>query len=110
MVKYLVLVTQSKKTDYNTKINEIEKKITDHNRVKDNTTQELNKLTSENFAARLKQAHLVNKADFDDKLRNLNKKLLELKRNMYLMKINFKNYRRLTQVKFTLMMMEHNFT
>ena len=42
------------------------------------TTPEFNKLTSENFAARLKQANLasnsdivnfVNKTDFDDKLK-----------------------------------------
>ena len=47
------------------------------------TTPEFKKLTSENFAARLKQANLasnsdivnfVNKTDFDDKLKNLNKK------------------------------------
>ena len=43
-----------KKTDSNTKTNEIEKKITDHNHNKYITTPEFNKLTSENFAARLK--------------------------------------------------------
>ena len=52
-IKYLVLLIQAKKTDYNTKINEIEKKITDHNHDKYITTPEFNKLTSENFAARL---------------------------------------------------------
>ena len=52
--KYLVLVIQSKKTDSNTKTNEIEKKITDHNHNKYITTPEFNKLTSENFAAILK--------------------------------------------------------
>ena len=30
-IKNLVLVIQSKNTEYNTKINEIEKKIADHN-------------------------------------------------------------------------------
>ena len=30
-IKYLALVILSKKTDYNTKIDETEKKITDHN-------------------------------------------------------------------------------
>ena len=40
-----------KKTDYNTKMNEIEKKITDHDHSnKYITTQEFNKLTAENFA------------------------------------------------------------
>ena len=52
-IKYLVLLIQAKKTDYNTKINEIEKKITDHNHDKYITTPEFNKLTSQNFAARL---------------------------------------------------------
>ena len=52
-----------KKTDYNTKINEIEKKITDHDHDKYITTPEFNKLTSENFAARLKQANLASKSD-----------------------------------------------
>ena len=42
-----------KKADYDTKIGEIEKKITDHDHDdKYITRQEFNKLTSENFAAR----------------------------------------------------------
>ena len=45
-----------KRTDYNTKINKIEKKITDHNHEKYITTPEFNKLASKNFAAILKQA------------------------------------------------------
>ena len=53
-----------KKTDYKTEINEIEKKITDQDHSnKYNTTQEFNKLTSENFAARLAQANLASKTD-----------------------------------------------
>ena len=64
-----------KKSDYNTKINEIEKKITDHSHDKYITTPEFNKFTSENFAARIKQsnvasksyiANLVNKTGFDN--------------------------------------------
>ena len=74
-----------KKTDYNTKISEIENKITtDHDHDKYITTQEFNKLTSENFAARLAQANLASKndiaalfkkTDFDDKLKNSNKNI-----------------------------------
>ena len=72
-----------KKTGCNTKINEIENKITtnyDHDKYI--TTQNFNKLTSDNFAARLPQANLgsksdiavsLKKADFTDKLKNLNK-------------------------------------
>ena len=38
-----MVVIQSKKTDYKTKVNEIEKKITDHNHDEYITTQEFNK-------------------------------------------------------------------
>ena len=74
-----------KKTDYNTKINVIEKKITDHDYSnKYSTTPEFKRLTAERFAVRLKQAYFaskndianfVNKTDFDDKLKKLNKKI-----------------------------------
>ena len=59
-----------KKTDYDTKANEIEKKITNHNHDKYITTPEFNKLTAEHFAARLARENLVTKADFDDKLKH----------------------------------------
>ena len=51
------------KPDYNTTIYEIGKKITDHDHDKYITTPEFNKLTSENFTARLKQANLASKSD-----------------------------------------------
>ena len=57
-----------KKTDYNTKITEIGKKLTDRNHGEYITTPE-------NFAARLKQAILATKRDFDDKLKSLNQKI-----------------------------------
>ena len=59
------------KTVLNTKISEVENKIPDNSKYI--TTQEFNKLTAKNFAARLKQADLVNKTDFDDKLTSFNK-------------------------------------
>ena len=49
----------AKKTDYNTKINEIEKKITDHNHEKYITTPEFNKFPAESFALRLKRAKVI---------------------------------------------------
>ena len=52
-------------TVVNTKISEVENKIP-HNS-KYITTEEFNKLTVKNFAARLKQANLVNKTDFNNK-------------------------------------------
>ena len=64
-----------KKTDYNTKIREIENKVSGHDHGKYITTSEFNKLTTEIFTARLTQAHLVTKKDFDDKLINLNRKI-----------------------------------
>ena len=71
-----------KKTDYNTKVNEIEKKITGHSYDKYLTTPKFNKLTAENFAARLAQVNLVTRTDFDNKLINLNKKLTATKQNI----------------------------
>ena len=80
------------KADYDTKVGEIEKKIAnhDHNNKYINT-QEFNKLTEEKFALRLKQANLatnsdiddfVEKTNFDDKLKNLNKEVTANKKNM----------------------------
>ena len=60
-------------TVLNTKISEVENKILDH--AKYTTTLEFNKLTAEHFAARLKQADLVSKTDFDNKLTRFNRKI-----------------------------------
>ena len=81
-IKYLPNVSNLvKKTYYNEKISEIENKITtDHNHDKHITTQKFNKLTTENFSARLKQPKLASKinisnflkeTDFDSKLKNV---------------------------------------
>ena len=102
-----MLVVQSKKTDYNPKISETEKKITDHDHDKYITTTAFNKLTAENFAARLAQinlasksdvANFVKKTDFDDKLKNLNKKVISNKSKHLLAENEFKNYKHLIQV------------
>ena len=86
-------VTQSKKTDYNTKINEIKKKITDHSHDKYITTPEFNKLTRENFAARLAQANLITKTDFNVKLSSLNKKVTSNKTKYLVVENEFKKIR-----------------
>ena len=57
------------------KTTEIGKKLTDHNHDIYITTPEFNKLTAKHFSAKLKQANLVTKTDFDDKLKNLNQKI-----------------------------------
>ena len=59
-----------KKTNYDINITEI--KISDHDKYI--TTSEFNKLTTENFAAKLAQANLVTKTDFDNKLTGFNKR------------------------------------
>ena len=84
-----------KMSDYNTKINEIEKKITHHNHDKYIIIQEFYKLKTDNFTATLKQANLaskndigdsVKKTDFDDKIKHLNKNLTSNKIKYVLIK------------------------
>ena len=59
-----------KKADYSSKITEIEKKLTDPNHDKYITTPEFNTLAADVFNARLAQANLITKTDFDAKLSN----------------------------------------
>ena len=63
------------KTDYNIKITEIEKKLIDHNHDKYIKTLEFNTLDADVFNARLAQANLVTKKDFDAKLSSLNRRI-----------------------------------
>ena len=61
-------------TVLSTKITEVENKIL--NNSKYITTQEFNRLTTEEiFAVRLKQVDLVNKIDFDNKLTKFNMRI-----------------------------------
>ena len=64
-----------KKTDYDTKISELEKKLTDHNPDKYITTPEFNTLAVGVFNVRLAQTDLITKTDFDAKLSSLNRKI-----------------------------------
>ena len=52
------LVKKKKKNEYNEKTSDIEKNVTDHSHDKHITSLEFNKLTTERFAATLKQARL----------------------------------------------------
>ena len=70
-----MLVVQSRKTNYDTKISEIEKKLTDHNHEKYINTPEFNNLAASVFNARLAQASLITKTDFDAELSSLNRKI-----------------------------------
>ena len=56
-----------------TKNVEVENKVPNHG--KNIATLEFNKLTAEGFAARLKQADLVNKTDFHNKLTSFNRQV-----------------------------------
>ena len=79
-----------KKTDYNRRIKEIEKKITDHDHDKYITSPEFNKLTTESFAASKSDiANFVKKTDFDDKPKYLNKKVISNKAKHLLVENEF---------------------
>ena len=78
----------------------LKRKITDHNHDKYITTPEFNKLTSENFAVRLKQANsaskrdianFINETDFDDIPKHLNKKITSIKTKHVLVENELKN-------------------
>ena len=56
----------------NREIIEVENKVFDH--AKYIAIPKFNKLTAENFAARLMQVNLVSKSDFDNKLINFKRK------------------------------------
>ena len=68
-----------KKTDYNTKITEIENKLNNHNHDKQITTPEFNNLAADVFNARLAQANLITKTDFDATLSSLNRTITKNK-------------------------------
>ena len=75
------------------KISELEKKLTDHNHDKCISSKKFNKLTAENFATRLAQANLITKTDFDNcqNCQVLTKKLLQIKQDIYSLKMSWKN-------------------
>ena len=80
-----------KKTNYNTKIAEIENKFTDHSHDKYITTPDFNTLAADVFNKRLAQANLITKTNFDAKLPSLNRKNNTIKQNIYLLKMNWKS-------------------
>ena len=64
-----------KKTDYNNKVTEIEKKITDHNHDKYIDTSKFNTLATNFFNATIAQANLIITTHFDVKLSSLKRKI-----------------------------------
>ena len=77
-----------KKTDYNTKVTEIETKINNNDHDKYITTPEFNTLAVAVFNASLSQVNLVVKANFDNTVSSLNSKITENKKKMGLLKMN----------------------
>ena len=73
-----------KKTDYSTKITDIENKLDNHNDDKCVATSEFNTLAANVFNARLAQANLITKTDFDFKLSSLNRKITANKTKHFL--------------------------
>ena len=63
-----------KKTDYNANVTEIESNRNNHNHDKYIDTQEFNKLTADVVNARIAQANLITKTEFDSRLTSLNRK------------------------------------
>ena len=84
----MLVIWLKRKTDYDPKVTDIENKLNNHNHDKYIITPEFNTLAADVFNARLAQANLITKTDFDAKLSNLNKKLLQIEQNTYLLKMN----------------------
>ena len=87
----MMLVSWLKKTDYNTKATEIEKKLTDHNLGEYIDISEFNKLVGDFFNARLAQANLITKTNFEAKLSNLNRKITTNKTKYLLLENELNN-------------------
>ena len=82
------------KTDYNTKITDIENKLSNHNHYIYVATSEFNTLAANVFAdARLAQANLITKTDFDAKLSSLNRKITVNKTKHFLNDNDLSYYR-----------------
>ena len=79
-----------KKTDYNRKVNEIEKKVSDHNHDKYTTTPKFNSLAGRVFNARLARANLITKADFDVELKKISDRVTSNKSKNLLVETELK--------------------
>ena len=77
-----------KKTDYETKILEIKKKVTDQSDDKYITNSKFHNLTAKKkrkITERLAHANSITKKNFDNNLTNLNRKITQIKQNIYLL-------------------------
>ena len=74
-IKYLPVSSLVKKETMTQKLVRLKKKLTDPDQDKYITTPEFNTLAANVFNARLAQANLITKTDFDAKLSSLNRKI-----------------------------------
>ena len=81
-----------KKTDYDTKVKEIENELNNHNHDKYIDTQEFNKLAIDVFNTRIAQAKLITKTDFDAKLSKCNRKITQNKADHLLVQNKLKTF------------------
>ena len=89
-----------KKADYNTKVTEIEKKLSDRNHNKYITTLGFNTLAADIFNAILAQANLIAKTDFDGKLSSLNRKNAANKSKKFLVENELKKLKTFNSIFF----------
>ena len=89
-----------KKVDYNTKVTEIEKKLSDHNHNIYITTPGFNTLAADVFNAILAQANLIAKTDFDGKLSSLNRKNAANKSKKFLVENELKKLKTFNSIFF----------
>ena len=67
------------KANYDIKISELEKKLTDHNHDKYITTPEFNNLAADAFNTRSAKINLIKKADFNTRMSSIENKIAENK-------------------------------
>ena len=74
----------------NKELMNLKRKLTDHNHDKCITTPEFNNFAADVFNAKLAQANLIAKTDFDAKLSSLNRKITSNKSKYLLVENEFK--------------------
>ena len=90
-----------KKTDYNTKISEIENKVNDHNHGKFITTPEFNTMAADTFKASLAaQTDLIRKPGFDFKLKDISYRVTKNKTKYLLVENKQKELQKLDAAYF----------
>ena len=82
------------KINYNNKVTEIENKLNNHDHDKYITTPELNTLAADVFNARLKQANLVTKTNFDNTVSSLDSEIATNKTKNESIETDFKKLKK----------------